>query len=420
MPYKSIAEAKEGNFPITLDDVNLSIDQVNKLAEIYDALKADGEIEEPMPIAITQFKKMFKIEQDKWIKKEEQIEKKDMAETFSFEKNILSVGTWNNTKFTSQDLDEIVNNYNELGGYRNVPCKLGHNNDQQMLQKDGLPASGWVTKLKRVGNTLVAKIDNVPRKIKELIENKAYRDVSVELLKNAKEEGKIYKWILTAVSFLGMDIPAVKGLGDFVALYGEVDNNNIVKILFKEVIEENTSEISNALTKDKIIEEEIMDEIKFKEELEAKNAEVLKLAEEKREAEERISALEAEKLELTEEKRESEIKEFIDSYCKEDNMKILPAQKEMFCELLKSFSSEKVVNLSEESFSQKDMVAKILDLMPQQVDFSEISKNVEPEKKQTFEHESDKLDNDIIKLMEDKKISYKDAYEIAISKQEDK
>jgi hypothetical protein len=365
----------------------------------------------------------------------------EFAETFSFEKNILATGVWNDTKFEDTDLDDILTNFNELNGYRNVPCKLGHTDKQKILQEDGLPAAGWITELKKVGNKLIAKIDNVPSKIKELIENKAYRDVSVELLKNYKDKntGKSYKWLLTAVALLGVDAPAVKGLGDFVALYGEISEDNIININFNEL----NSSISNATTINNI-EEEKMDELEMlkkendtlkqeierlkKElgtEIEPKEEDMVCNPEDKKkmsELEAKIEALEAEKKNFIEEKRNKEIESIVDSYSIEGNMKVLPYQKVLFTELFKSLSDEKVLKFSEndkeENISAFDMLKKILDGMPEQVKFNEEAHVIQPEKEQKFEFEADELHAKILKIQEKEKLSYEEAYEKAIKREE--
>jgi hypothetical protein len=70
MPYDSITQATDANFPTKIDDVGLSLEQVNHLARIYDALKEAKRTDNPMAVAINQFKKIYKIEGGKWVKAE--------------------------------------------------------------------------------------------------------------------------------------------------------------------------------------------------------------------------------------------------------------------------------------------------------------------------------------------------------------
>src|SRR3990167_797091 len=102
------------------------------------------------------------------------------------------------------------------------PLKLGHAEDQKMLQKDGLPAAGWVSALYRVGEKLLADFIDIPEKIWKLIENKAYKNVSSEIFWNIEIDGTLYRRMLAGVALLGADMPAVTNLAGIQALYRAV------------------------------------------------------------------------------------------------------------------------------------------------------------------------------------------------------
>ena len=70
MPYKTIAEAKTAGFPTHAEDIALTIDQINKLADIYDAIKKEGTVDIPMAAAWTAWKKIYVKKGDKWVTKE--------------------------------------------------------------------------------------------------------------------------------------------------------------------------------------------------------------------------------------------------------------------------------------------------------------------------------------------------------------
>ena len=70
MPYSSVAAAKAGNFNTTLNGVALTLAQINGIAAAYDAIKAKGGAEEPMAVAVAQFKAKHKKVGDKWVLKE--------------------------------------------------------------------------------------------------------------------------------------------------------------------------------------------------------------------------------------------------------------------------------------------------------------------------------------------------------------
>jgi len=132
---------------------------------------------------------------------------------------VFKVGTWNGDHYTSSDLKQIESNFKELSHKVKPPLKIGHSEDQKFLKEEGLPAAGWVSRLKQVGDTLFATITNVPKKIAELIKDKAYRRVSSEIYPEYSSGGKTFKNVFRAVALLGGDIPAIDSLEDVKALY---------------------------------------------------------------------------------------------------------------------------------------------------------------------------------------------------------
>lgn len=130
---------------------------------------------------------------------------------------IFRVGKWNGMDFTSDDLDDMVQNFELLAEAQKVPLKLGHDRptkEQIAGTPDGQPALGWVKNLRRVGNDLVADFINVPKVMKEAIGKKLYRTLSIELLMGVKRGEKVLRHVLDAVALLGADQPAVHSLGD--------------------------------------------------------------------------------------------------------------------------------------------------------------------------------------------------------------
>jgi hypothetical protein len=75
------------------------------------------------------------------------------------------------------------------------------------------PAFGWVTRLRRVGDRLVATLSGVPEVVRELVRQGAYKKRSVELIRKLAATGRPY---LRAVTLLGAASPEVKGLRDVV------------------------------------------------------------------------------------------------------------------------------------------------------------------------------------------------------------
>lgn len=132
---------------------------------------------------------------------------------------VFDVGTWNGVKYSDADLDEMVANFNELAaaGY-DIPAKLGHG-QQELLEREDLPAAAYVKRLYRKGTKLVADFTRVPQKVKDCIDVGAYRTVSAEIYGKVQLLGKTYENVVSAIAFLGGEIPAVGTLDDIKALY---------------------------------------------------------------------------------------------------------------------------------------------------------------------------------------------------------
>lgn len=140
--------------------------------------------------------------------------------------DFLWPGKWNGKQYTLADLRDILDAFNQLRGVFHVPIKLGHDDSQGALngtawaQQDGQPALGWIRRLYFRGNRLAADLARVPKQFAALIQAGAYRGRSAEIWFDTEFEGKRYRRVLAALSFLGADAPAVSSLNDVVNLYG--------------------------------------------------------------------------------------------------------------------------------------------------------------------------------------------------------
>ena len=101
-------------------------------------------------------------------------------------------------EWTNGDLDTMVTLYNEQEPEEKhtAPIILGH-------VESNTPAFGWVDKLKRVGNTLMATFKDVEPQFKELVNAGRYKTVSAAFYDDLK---------LRHLAFLGANVPAIKGL----------------------------------------------------------------------------------------------------------------------------------------------------------------------------------------------------------------
>ncbi len=135
---------------------------------------------------------------------------------------IFAAGTWSpatggRITVAEADLDQIVSHFTELSGSNVVKphLKLGHGDAQKWFgQKTGIPTLGWVEKVWREGQKLFADIGDVPEALLEMIRQRRYHNVSVEIFRPGQIEfqGKKLGHVLSAIAILGTEMPAVKDL----------------------------------------------------------------------------------------------------------------------------------------------------------------------------------------------------------------
>lgn len=117
---------------------------------------------------------------------------------------IFRPGSWKGSVYSESDIDDLVSSYPSLD-YK-APIKLGHD------EVDGAESWGWVQSLRKVGDTAVATISDIPKELLSKIAAKRYNAVSAEIFVNLKRNDKLYRKALKAVAILGAQIPAVGGL----------------------------------------------------------------------------------------------------------------------------------------------------------------------------------------------------------------
>jgi len=117
---------------------------------------------------------------------------------------IMRTGKWNATTFSVADLDAMCEAFPQVGF--GVPITLGHTTDP------GGEAFGWVSRLYRRGEVLLADFKDVPGELYEKIKRRAFDHCSIECWFNFERAGKMFKRVLKAVALLGAQSPAVSGL----------------------------------------------------------------------------------------------------------------------------------------------------------------------------------------------------------------
>ncbi len=294
---------------------------------------------------------------------------------------IFAAGTWNGDTYTEKDLDEIVTSFEQIGKELKPYLKLGHDEKQSLLQKDGYPSAGWVTGLKRKGVQLLADFKQIPKKIGNLIQSKGYGRVSSEIFINLKHDNKTYPKALRAVALLGGDTPAVTSLDDFINLYTE--NCDIIKFYDYKEQDMDSEQIKKFEMKIQEQENEIKKyELQIKEK-DTQIGEMKKTIDEYKENE--VKAF------------EKEVDSFLEGVVKE--AKITPAQKES----LKLMSSDA---------TKFEQVKKFVADQPKIAEFSEQSRKTEMEKNKDEDSKAKELDGKVKKYAKENDMSYSEAYRI--------
>lgn len=156
---------------------------------------------------------------------------------------LFRLGDWQGDVYTSQDLDDLVYNFNlraPHGGPLHEPAvffdpalpenlktlrpaSLGHEDDQPILDglveagRTDIPASGWVTELVRDGDSVYGDLGRIPADVAQWIKDGRYKHVSVELYDDANQPEGVPmrgRCMLRRLSLLGAEPPHIKQLAN--------------------------------------------------------------------------------------------------------------------------------------------------------------------------------------------------------------
>ena len=125
------------------------------------------------------------------------------------ETDIFCAGTWTDNKgetrtFTQNDIKDIAENYDPEK--HQAPLVIGH-------PKHDAPAYGWVKTLRAVGDVLKAKMEQVDKRLKQIVGNGRYKKISAAFyLPDSPNNPTPGVFALRHVGLLGAMPPAVKGL----------------------------------------------------------------------------------------------------------------------------------------------------------------------------------------------------------------
>lgn len=326
---------------------------------------------------------------------------------------IFSAGTWNGDEYTTEDLKGMVEAFEQHKEHVRPYLKLGHDDKQKLAQKDGLPAVGWIERVYMKGEKLVADFTDIPKKIFDLIQAKAYRKVSSEIYWNTKIKDAYHKHMLGAVALLGADTPGVMNLSDILAMYTQVtgdDKRSYEYAAFggekeKQMKTEQEIKLELDLEAKKQEAEQIKkDYAKAQEDAKAKDQELEQLRQYKAEADKK--AIEAE-LEIQKAKTEKFCVELIsEKLC-------TPAMKQYIVELLGA--DKKEYTFEDKKLSKEEMLKEVLKLFKAaaEVNFVENSSTGKDDSKT-----SDKeIDEKIKTYAAENKVTYGQAAKVILSQQ---
>lgn len=213
MPYDSIKQAKDDGFITKLDDVPLTLGQINEIARTNDALKKDKKVKEPMAVAISQFRERYKKEGGKWVKKEKTNAKR-------YVKDIISPGTYYGAfcgdperewTVTTEDFYRWIENTERIEQKVWIPYGM-HTSDPS-------DNTGWVEKFYVENSSLKAIMDITDAQAIRDIDTEKVKEVSIGVdLERVNSEGKAEE-VITHVAIV-LD-PVVTGQDGFIPISGE-------------------------------------------------------------------------------------------------------------------------------------------------------------------------------------------------------
>jgi len=233
MPYPNVAAARAAGFPTRIDGVGLTDAQVNALAAMYDAIKEDSSVDEPMAVAIAQFKRGHKVEDDHWVEASAELAEADLEVEDLPNVEVLRTGTHVDRsgkvfKVTAETLKEIAQSMAHMlaRGYKSL-VTLTHDKHAWMPTLGN--AENFRTEpLKDGGHMLVADFRRVPKLLTQIIRAGGYQNVSAKVVRPGRVGDYTSPWAVEHVAVLGVQHPAATGglktLDQIATLYRPMPN----------------------------------------------------------------------------------------------------------------------------------------------------------------------------------------------------
>ncbi len=337
---------------------------------------------------------------------------------------IFSAGTWNEDKYTVENLYQIVDSFNALKRGWRPYLKLGHDKKQKIANSSGLPALGHIESVYVRGDKLIADFESIPEKLFKLIKSKAYNKVSCEIYSQLDVSGVKYPLVLGAVALLGAENPGVMNLDEILGQYCFLDQAGLEGFAqlekqdtFKsyshtlEMQEEEMPELQEQLDASKRDYANLETEKKALEEKAIADAkELADLKEFKAKAEKEASETAAENARLAAEAKASKLAEFTGKL--EAQKLVTPATKPLVTQLLEDVKEFSIgEGKDKKSATREEIVEKILTLTAEagKVNLEERSSS-DYGKKGGKDEAAEESDKEIQQYMKDNKCDYAKAY----------
>jgi hypothetical protein len=323
---------------------------------------------------------------------------------------VFAEGIWNGNPISAQILKNIVDSFEKTKEFYEPPLKLGHGSKQDLLKQEGLPAAGWVSNLRIEGKKLLADFSNIPNKVAELIKNRRYRKVSIELFKGLKLKGQELPHFLGAVALLGADIPAVLTLDDIPTDFKsksnftcEADISNMSIETFTTEEKKDVENMPNENKKDSSKED-------YSKKIEAQNKEIEDLKKKASEYEEYKKENDKKLVELAIANQKAEIEKFSLQLEKQE---LLSPSMKPFIEQLVEKTGKHEFSVGDKKLDTFGLLTEVLKLAKEcyKINLNEHTKNENNEGDDSFSSQNDKIE----KYARENKVSYADAYK-ALSK----
>lgn len=304
-------------------------------------------------------------------------------------------------RLDSGRLQQIAESY-DAKNYE-APVVVGH-------PKDNLPAYGWVKNLSVENNSLFAEFGEVDTGFRQAVKDGRYKKISASFYTpNSEFNPTPNKWHLRHVGFLGAQPPAIKGLQP--VAFSEEEKDTLIfegEVNFSEILKTQES----VQIEQPVQAEQSAEKISISTngvEMEKQLAEMQKKLDE---ANSKLASLEKEKAKQETDILIKENADFAESLIKEG--KILPVFKETVVKVLNVLSDNKTADFSENNQDLNSIKTSFKDYLNASK-VSELIKSTDFENNTTSDfseadlNSSDALNEQVLKIVEAKKISYEEA-----------